>query len=79
MDRKDTRLIKSSELGDGLDTGVKERKALRMSHKSVACVTGRPVPSLTQRGCAGRRAGVPGGDDPSVWPHCSCDAFETSK
>lgn len=64
-------LIKSSEFGDGLDTGVKERKALRMSHKSVDCVTGQPVPSLTERGCAGRRADVLGKDDPSVWPHCS--------
>lgn len=31
-----------------LDTGIKKRKALRMSHKSVACVTGWLVLSLTE-------------------------------
>lgn len=46
---KDIQLITSSKLGDGLDTGMKERKALRLSHKSAVCVSGRLVLLLTER------------------------------
>lgn len=66
MDRKDAQEIKSHKLGDGLDFGVKKRKALRMSHKSVTCLTGWLVLSLTDRRNTGRRAGVPGGHETCV-------------
>lgn len=45
---------------------MKERKALRMAHKSVACVTGWSALSLTDKGNTGRRAGVPEGGSVSA-------------